>query len=80
MAHVINEYDKNTEFIINSIMTVPDQFLPAIMDVIGGFNGDDVDVIYCYEVKPYQIAEIALIISADFRVNEKENHFFLEPN
>lgn len=80
MTHVINEYDKNTEFIVESIMTVDDQFLPVINNIIGGFNEDDIDVLYCYEIKPHQVAEIALIIGAAFRVNDKDNHFFLEPN
>jgi hypothetical protein len=80
MTHVINEYDKDTDFIVESIMSIPDQFLPIVNNIVGGFNEDDVDVIYCYALKPYQIAEIALRIGATFCVNNKDNHFFLELN
>jgi hypothetical protein len=78
MLHEIVEYDKDTEFIIESILTVPDEFLPKIKDMIA-FNDDDIDLIYCYKLTPYQVAEIALIVGAEFQVNNKDNHFFFEP-
>jgi hypothetical protein len=79
MTHAIFEYDKDSEFVIESIVTIPDQFLPMIKNIIE-VNDDDVDLIYCYELKPYQVAEIASIIGATFTVNKKDNSFFLEPD
>jgi hypothetical protein len=78
MFYVINEYSKDTDYLVDSILVISSDFLPIIKNIIA-INIADNSLFYSYKVDLYQIAKIAKIIGKTYHINSVDNYFYLEP-